>query len=188
MAKMGVTREKILEEAAIIADEKGFDAVSLKEIAEKLNIRPPTMFNHISSLQDLKEELCRFGAEKIKDDLIRAAFGKSGVDALREMARAYYAFAKSHPGVYAALQWKNIWKDEKHADFDLIIETLMQITADFGYNEQECLRLVRLYRSYLHGFADLIRYDELKYDTKLDESFERGLEIILNGVTNNKSL
>lgn len=188
MAKMGVTREKVVVLAAEIADAKGLDALSLKEIAEKLNIRPPAMFNHVSSLQDLKEELSVYGSEMLKDKLIKAAFGKAGIDALREMARAYYAFAKSRPGVYAAIKWMNIWKDEKNKDFILIVCLVTQIAADFGYSELEGSHLIRLFRSYLHGFADIVSHDGFGHNSSIGESFEYGLEIILSGLKNNKSL
>jgi len=50
---MGDTRQAILKVAIILFSEKGFDAVSMREIADKVNISPPALYNHFKGKQAL---------------------------------------------------------------------------------------------------------------------------------------
>lgn len=53
---MHVTKAAVIQTACDIADEKGLNNVSLKAVAEKLNIRTPSLYNHIGSIDDLLRE------------------------------------------------------------------------------------------------------------------------------------
>ena len=50
---MRVTKTAVIQAASDIADEKGLNNVSLKVVAERLNIRTPSLYNHIENLDDL---------------------------------------------------------------------------------------------------------------------------------------
>ena len=49
---MRVTKTAVIQAASDIADEKGLNNVSLKVVAERLNIRTPSLYNHIENLDD----------------------------------------------------------------------------------------------------------------------------------------
>lgn len=50
---MRLTKTDVIQAAADIADEHGLNNLSLKNVAEKLNIRTPSLYNHITSLDNL---------------------------------------------------------------------------------------------------------------------------------------
>ncbi len=54
---MKTTKEAVIRAASDLADEKGLNNVSLKSVAEKLNIRTPSLYNHIESLDHLLLEV-----------------------------------------------------------------------------------------------------------------------------------
>ena len=47
---MKTTKEAVIKATSDLADEKGLNNVSLKAVAQKLNIRTPPLYNHIESL------------------------------------------------------------------------------------------------------------------------------------------
>ena len=49
---MRVSKSLVIETACRIADEQGLNNLSLKAVAEKLNVRTPSLYNHIKSLDD----------------------------------------------------------------------------------------------------------------------------------------
>ena len=57
MSKNNINEEIIIETAASIVNEVGSENLSLKIIAEKLNIKSPSLYNHISSLDEIKSKL-----------------------------------------------------------------------------------------------------------------------------------
>ena len=58
---MRVTKTSVRQAASDIADEKGLNNVSLKVVAERLNIRTPSLYNHIENLDDLLREVAHNG-------------------------------------------------------------------------------------------------------------------------------
>lgn len=61
MSKIIISEELIIKTAALLADQRGLENVSLKMIAETLNMKSPSLYNHISSLEDIKEKLMIYG-------------------------------------------------------------------------------------------------------------------------------
>ena len=54
---MKTTKEAVIKATSDLADEKGLNNVSLKAVAQKLNIRTPSLYNHIESLDNLLLEV-----------------------------------------------------------------------------------------------------------------------------------
>ena len=65
MAKNIISDELIIETAARLSNEVGLDNLSLKIIAEELNIKSPSLYNHISSLDEIKERLMLYGWKEL---------------------------------------------------------------------------------------------------------------------------
>ena len=51
MSKNILSDELIIETSAVIANKIGLDNLSLKIISKELNIKSPSLYNHISSLK-----------------------------------------------------------------------------------------------------------------------------------------
>jgi AcrR family transcriptional regulator len=52
-ARATVTREEIVEAALAVADDAGFDAVSMRNVAERLGVGAMTLYHHVPSKDDL---------------------------------------------------------------------------------------------------------------------------------------
>ncbi|MBL0710285.1 MAG: TetR/AcrR family transcriptional regulator [Colwellia sp.] len=50
---MSDTRQTILKVAMVLFSEKGFDSISMRNIADKVNISPPALYNHFKDKQSL---------------------------------------------------------------------------------------------------------------------------------------
>ena len=77
-----------------------FNELTLTSLAQKLEIRSPSLYNHFNGLSGLRSLLSVYGFQQLNQVLMRAAIGRSGDDAIRAMAKAYINFARSHPGLY----------------------------------------------------------------------------------------
>lgn len=86
---MRVTKTAVIQAASDIADEKGLNNVSLKVVAERLNIRTPSLYNHIENLDDLLREVAHNGMRTINQRMTQAAIGKSGDTAIKAIAIEY---------------------------------------------------------------------------------------------------
>src|ERR1700722_14839351 len=55
--RVGLSAASVLDEAAKLADERGYDQLSLAELATRFRVQPPSLYNHIDSLESLKRGL-----------------------------------------------------------------------------------------------------------------------------------
>jgi hypothetical protein len=115
-----VTDELIARTAGRIADQVGLENLSLKEAAEKPEIRNLSLIFYVKSLKGLKNLLGKYTARLLVAELMEAGFGKSGLDAIAALGGAAVKFAFAHPGMYESIQWKNIYyvpADEEEPDY-----------------------------------------------------------------------
>lgn len=89
MPKNNISEELIIETSAHISNEIGLDNLSLKIVAEELNIKPPSLYNHISGLDNIKEKLMIYGWKQIENKMIDSAVGVAGYEALKNMCYAF---------------------------------------------------------------------------------------------------
>ncbi len=52
------TRHRIFEEAARLFQEKGYLATTLRELAERLNLKVSSLYTHIGSKEELLQKIC----------------------------------------------------------------------------------------------------------------------------------
>ena len=62
--------DEIVEVAGRLFAEKGFDGTSLKDISEQVGVLKGSLYHHITSKEDLLEEVIRVGQEGIVENLL----------------------------------------------------------------------------------------------------------------------
>src|SRR4051794_15434020 len=56
--KNGTKKEAISKKASILFKEKGYNATSMRDIAEAFGIEAPSLYNHINSKKEILQEIC----------------------------------------------------------------------------------------------------------------------------------
>lgn len=51
--KRNLTKEKIIEASFLLADEIGLNQITFQKIAEKLDIKYPSLYNHFANIEEL---------------------------------------------------------------------------------------------------------------------------------------
>jgi AcrR family transcriptional regulator len=81
--------EQVLAQAEAIVDVDGWDALSMAKLAAQLDVRVPSLYTHVESLESVRAELQHRSMRSFGTVLQEAAMGRSGAEALRSMAGAY---------------------------------------------------------------------------------------------------
>ncbi|MBP3039161.1 WHG domain-containing protein [Bacillaceae bacterium Marseille-Q3522] len=153
----GLDKKAILQAATEIADEKGMPAVTLATLAKKLQIRPPSLYNHVDGLPGLQRALAIYGLERMYEMLTKEAAGRAKDAAVHAISNAYLDFARSHPGLYEAILWMP--GDAKDEEFRQIakktVDLLTFVLRGYDLDEVASIHAVRGLRSILHGFTSL---------------------------------
>ena len=137
----GLSPDVVLAEAASLADAGGFDQLSLAELAGRFHIKPPSLYNHIESLEALKRGLAIMALREMTDSLGKAAVGRSRDDAVRYLAGAYREFVKKHPGLYQATQRAVGASDpEMNRASDEVINVCLAVLRGYGLDRRGALQ------------------------------------------------
>ena len=97
-------RDRILDEAAALFLEHGYEAASVRRIAEAVGMRAASIYHHFNSKEDLLEVILRRGLEVMTmafDDASTATLGAPGRERLAAHVRAHLA-ALYENGPYTA--------------------------------------------------------------------------------------
>jgi AcrR family transcriptional regulator len=185
MAKrVGIDKDAVVRAAAKIADDHGWDALTLARVANKLRIRSPSLYNHVGGLEGLRRELKLLAQRDLNAALGRATIGKSRDDAVRGLAAAYRAFVKRHPGTYAATMVAAPKNDPAmEAAASNIVETILSVLSGYGLDRREGIHAIRALRSTVHGFAALEIAGGFGIPLDVDKSFEWLVSALLKGLS-----
>jgi AcrR family transcriptional regulator len=173
MQKRNLTKEKIIQTAFLLADEIGLSQVTFPKLAEKLDIKYPSLYNHFNNMDDLRIGMTVYLLNDLNSILMKRLIGKSGEAAVREFAFVYRDFAFENRTAYGLFM--NIPSTENEEVYRLAIETtgiIYRILELYIKDKTQLVHKGRTLRSLLHGFVSLYSFGYFHGEVNLEESFQ----------------
>lgn len=166
--------DRVVDVALDVADDVGFDRLSLAAVAQRVGVRLPSLYKHLESLDGLRRDVAVRALEEVGAALAQAVAGRSGRDALGPLARAYRDYARRHPGRYAATVRAPLPGDEAHvAAAEAVLEVVFAVLAGYGLDGDDAIDGTRSLRAALHGFVVLETSGGFGLPRDVDRSFDR---------------
>lgn len=155
MPRAGLSTERVVAEAALLADAEGVEAVTVSTLARRLDVRAASLYSHVRSTHDVRARVALLALEEMADTAAEAVAGRAGGEALRALADAYRDYARRHPGRYAATRVP--LDDETAAASAGPRHTALLRAAlrEYALRPEDEVHAVRLVGSVLHGFITL---------------------------------
>ncbi|MEM9204168.1 MAG: WHG domain-containing protein [Actinomycetota bacterium] len=183
MARSTLDSEKVIDEAAQIADTDGLDAVTLTRVADQLGVRQPALYRHVDGYDDLIRSLGLRGRELIAERLSMAAQGVAGPDVVRSLGDAWRSVARDAPGLYAATDRYPCAGDAELEDaVEEIVTIIARSLGGFDLDAAQRIHVARALRSSFHGFAHLESGDGHPHPHDLEESFSGLVDLLVAGI------
>ena len=180
---VGIDRERVVAVAAELADEVGLEQLTLAQVAARLGVRLPSLYNHVEGLPGLRRELALRGLRQLLERLGGAAIGKSGDAAMLAVGQAYRRFVLEHPGVYAATVRAPAPDDREVQQVSAaIVGVVLAVLEPYGLAEDAAIHAVRGLRSIAHGFATLELAGGFGIPLARDQSYLRLLRAYVAGL------
>jgi len=111
-------RELILSVAAMIAGSEGYDKLSIRKIAGKIEYSPSIIYHYFADKNEIISHLIQRGYKKIISAIASANMASdSPEEQLKEMARNYIDAALKMPEEYMAAQLSKFPKTIKQTSF-----------------------------------------------------------------------
>jgi len=173
----------ILKKATDIIDKQGLDQLSIGLLAEKLDVRPPSLYNHLDGLHELRQKLAIQGVKKLNEYMLQAAVGRSGDDAIRAISKAYIQFVREHPGLYdASTRFPDSNDQELQQVQRSVVQLVLQVLDAYNLQEEMAIHMVRGLRSILHGFTSIEQMGGFGMPLDINKSFSILLNTFIEGI------
>ncbi|WP_141603507.1 TetR/AcrR family transcriptional regulator [Terrilactibacillus laevilacticus] len=178
-----ITKKIILDISVEIIAEEGYDALTLSRLAKSLGIKTPSLYNHISNLNQLRQEIAIKAFSHLHETLTDAVIGRSGEAALKEIFHSYVSFMRSHPGLYAAITRVPDPADEHIKEIaDNSIDVIFRILEPYQLNKKDEVHMVRGLRAMAHGFVFIDMQGGFNMDVDIKQSMNESIETFLIGL------
>lgn len=174
MPRAGLSRAVIAAGAAELADESGWDQLTLAAVAARFGVRQPSLYKHVAGLAELRRDVSVLAGRELIEELSAAAVGKSGPDAMQAIADSYRTYALKHPGRYAATVRAPIAGDVEYEQVGIDLLRVISAVLD-GYRlvGDDLIHAIRGLRAVIHGFVSLEAAGGFAMPQDLDESYRR---------------
>lgn len=174
MPRVGLTRDRVAAVAADLADEAGFDQLSLSAVAKQVGVSQPALYKHVAGLDALRRDVAVLAVGELVEVLRSARDGLHGREALHAVADAYRDHGARHPGRIAAAARAPRPDDEEHARAGgAAVAELLAVLADYDLTGEDAVHAVRTVRACLHGFVVLEAAGGFGLPQSVDETFDR---------------
>ncbi|MEV4810649.1 TetR/AcrR family transcriptional regulator [Micromonospora avicenniae] len=173
MPRAGLNQQIVVREAARLVDEVGREQLTLAAVAARLGVALPSLYKHVRGADALAQKLSAFATAELADELMTAAVGRAGADALHAVAAAYRSYARRHPGRYPATQQVPDPADPDHVVAgERAVRAVYAVLHGYGITGDAAVDAARTLRSALHGFVSLEVSGGFGLPRDLDRSYD----------------
>lgn len=191
-------KKDILEAAKSLFVEKGYEATSIRNIAEKIEYSPATIYLYYKDKNAIIHALHQEGFKLLVEHFKDIAIAERAFDRLIAMGHAYIQFALKNPDMYNLIF--NMVEPMEHLDtcenweegdraFDLLLTNVKDCQAQGYFWNMDAHSLALMIWSTMHGMCTLritghlghvaeARNGETDIDAMLSSAFESFVQIL----------
>ncbi len=143
-ARRDATRSEILDAAWELARVQGLAGISLRDLADRVGMRAPSLYQYFASKNAIYDAMFKQGAEQALE-IVSAPLPKATRPALRESAHRFFDFATSDPA-RAQLLFERPLPDfvptpEAYAPAEELIAHLRAVFEEHGITDPDAVDL-----------------------------------------------
>ncbi|MDJ0318966.1 TetR-like C-terminal domain-containing protein [Pseudarthrobacter sp. PS3-L1] len=177
--RKGITKGGLAVAGAELADQMGFEGVTVAALARHFDVKPASLYSHVLSTADLKISVALLALEELADRASDAVAGRAGKDALIGLADSFRSYARDHPGRFAATELKLDHESAKKSAGFRHARLLRAMMREYGLTEINQIHAVRWFGSTVRGFIALEMSGSFDHSApEAEESWYRILETL----------
>ncbi len=159
------TKEEILKSALGLVSEKGIEALSARNLAERVGCSVKPIFSFFNNMDEVKAEVIA-KANEIYNSYIYKYTHSESFPVYKASGMAYIAFAKEQTELFKLLFMRDRTNEEIAENREEIRDILNIIIAQTGFSEDTAYRFHLEMWIFVHGIAVMIatKYICWQYD------------------------
>ena len=162
----GPTKPRIFTEALALLEEKGLAALSMRNLAERLHMKAPSLYKHIEGREEIIAELQAIGIRRFGEAISKAGSTK------RSKALAYRKWALENPHLYEVALKIPLRRDRLP---DGLEDGVTQMIISLTGKDHEHARAVW---ALMHGLVDLEIAERFPPTANLEKTWSRAIAMI----------
>jgi AcrR family transcriptional regulator len=183
MPRAGLSTDAVIDEAARVLDERGFEGLTLATLAERLGVRIPSLYKHVNGMPAIQRGIMIAAKTGLGNALGQAAIGKSRDDAITAMSIAYRKWALEHPRQYPMTMHAPIGGDEgDQVASTAVLSVIFHVLAGYDLRGDDAVDATRFLRAALHGFVALETSGGFELPVDIERSFQRLVESVVTAL------
>jgi AcrR family transcriptional regulator len=183
LSNQPLLRSHILDAARAIVVREGFDALSMRKLAEVVGYSPASLYLHFAGRDAIGHALCIEGHAQLLAALHAHDCVAKPSERVRAMAHAYVAFGRANPQVYRLIFLQSAaYTDAAFSDPVSAGETTLSLfgeTLAFSGNPPAAAETLW---AALHGIVSLSLSAATYLPTPIDALIDATLDFCLSGV------
>jgi AcrR family transcriptional regulator len=184
MPRARLTPLSVTAAGAVVIDEIGFENLSMGLVAERLGVKTPALYKHVTSQADLAHRIGVLAMHELADAIRDATQGRAGSDALAAGAQAMRTYVQEHPGRYAAGNAARPTgpDDPLIPGIERVLASWAAMLRGHQLDPSQEIHAMRMLRSVLHGFSTLEAAGGFQIDAPVDDSFTWMIDFLDHGL------
>ena len=110
--RRGARASEVLAAARELIEEHGYDGLRLRELADRLGIKPPTLYAHFGSKREIENALIATGLEEQAAEAAEALRDVAAEDEIAVMWAAYRRWALRNPALHTLIAARALDRDD----------------------------------------------------------------------------
>lgn len=183
MPRNGLNHGRVVEAAAELIEAQGAEGFSMRALAEELEVKTASLYNHVESMEALMREVCLYALKMQQQTELAAIGSKTGREAIFALAAAWRQFAQQHRELYRLILNTAANCAEMAEPARCLVGPFLQVLEPYALSETEKYHWQRILRGILHGFVaqeDAGFFSHLPVE--VEESFRLAIECYITGL------
>jgi AcrR family transcriptional regulator len=174
--------QEIVAAARELLESSGIEAVTMKEVADRVGVKAPSLYKHVRDRADLLHRVTNAVAIELAGVLDDAATGADPREDLRAIAAAFRQWAHGAPAAYTLLTSRV--PEEWRADQELNIRTSEAIRNSIAklVGEERTLEAARTFVAFAHGFVSLELAGTFRLGGEPSAAYDFGIDTLISAL------
>lgn len=191
-----ITRESILTAAHQIARREGWTALTIRKVADAIEYSTPMIYEHFANKEEILLELMREGYRQLIASTQQAMLStEDRRERLFKIVDAYWDFAQRNPELYqimngiggVSLPIQETARVGREAGMPSVV-ALEDLARENGVVLEDAFGSIEIAWSLMHGMVSLTLAERIEGgEPRARRLLHQGIEILLNGMTSQKS-
>ncbi|MFD2610557.1 TetR/AcrR family transcriptional regulator [Deinococcus taklimakanensis] len=154
-----LSSEQILDSAEVLLESQGPEALTMRSLAEALQVRPSSLYRHFQSRETLLRALGDRATLALHNELRQATQGQEARPALLCAVTTYLNYARTHPHLYALMLVENddlTPQELAESPGKQLWNTFLELIGAVSGHPDDTDHTVAFW-TFLHGFVSLER-------------------------------